>query len=446
MSVIVNKRDDLVVSKFYKIVIWLIALIFSFATGQEVPYNPKFSQDLNKFFYSSFITERFFSIFELLVIILALGMIIQFKPLFRKGEHDGKVLFILSIIYFFFLIFNPNNEAVSNIYGIPLSVLKKYGVYFLTLFAFLFTSTTYSRVVIKELGYSLIVLLSIKAFISLVSWVSGMGADFFHGVTSSMTEEDLLIHLVFVQMLALVLYLDKKKNIFLLIWVTIFLVEFLSWRRSGFMLMLLGNGILYSVNFLYSSSITERFRLFWKFFISASIFITIIASGIIDVPINHYLQRYFGFLYLGYVPDYVSNEHIEQANYGFQQITQNFFFWGNGVGNINAIHFLNWKGNTGIHNAYVESWLQQGFYAFIYFCFLFFLALKYFVLTLREIINKKNILLKLAVSAFLFLFFVNAWILIDQNFQQSNMLFIRVVLFSILINYKINDYKYLLKR
>jgi hypothetical protein len=436
-------------TSLYKVIIWSIAGIFVIVTGQVVPYNPQISMQLHDLFHGAVFHESFFSIFEILLIILCSGILSQFKASFRAGNKVSKFIFIISIIYYLLLIINPNNATRLKLLGLISISMPQYYVYFLLLYTFLFTDRRITRNIITEFLNALFYFAYALCIFSLANYFTG-GIKFDWVGNSSMTQEDTLIHLVLIQGLATSFYLFNRKMKYLNLWILVALVEILSFRRSGFLLMLIINSVLIGGYYTYKTSILSKIKISLVLLYSVMLLFSIYSMGIGSSKIDFYSHRYFGAFLIDNedLDSYAKNRHIEQANYGYKEVKKYIIFWGNGISNSGSMYQLNYEGNTGIHNAYVQVWLEYGFYAFLYHIILCIAALVLFFTTFVRYVRHKTpeLHLNMAIAIFLAMFFINGWVLIMQNFIMTNMLFIRVILFSVLVNYRDEDYKFILQQ
>ena len=424
-------------TKTLKILIFLLSLVFVIAS-QDPNLTDQTSQTvlLHNLLLKNFIHPHF-SVFLFIILLISVIIYFRYDLNFGLKKAREKTLVIATFVYTFLLLINPNNDTLNPILGLPL--LSDPSLYVGLIFMYvIFFTNTYVSLHFTAIFIAFFLKLSVVNAVYLFGkYLLGMG-NIFLDSASVLMEEDTLILLVLVQIIFLSLFLITQKKLFL--YLSLFLVFFqvLSFRRSSVLLTILVNTTYLIIYQWKYGTIQKRFS-FYTLSLAIIFFVSINLHNLPE-PVIKYMNRYIG-QYVDLPQKYryaaeAKNEHIEQSAYGFSYALDNLKFWGTGFGNRLDKARFNFKGNTGIHNAYYDLWEIQGFYALMYYVLIIILFLSEVFSTYRSRnkLSKEVFLLKLGVIIFFFFFLVNAWVLMMVNLTGMKMVLTRNLILLFLFN------------
>ena len=104
---------------FIKLIMILFSFIFVFASI-ETYRSLDSTVFFNKFFLTGVGHEHFFSLFEIVFILLAFLMLIKFHSNKKSASNISKAVFFLVVLTFILKMLNPNNDSSNPILGMPL--------------------------------------------------------------------------------------------------------------------------------------------------------------------------------------------------------------------------------------------------------------------------------------------------------------------------------------
>lgn len=420
-----------------KILIFLLSLIFVIAS-QDPNLGDQTIQTiiLHNLLLKNFIHQHF-SVFMFVILLISIIIFFRYDISFGRKKGREKTLIIATFIYTFLLLINPNNDTLNPILGLPLLSDPSLYVGLIFMYVLFFTNTSVSLHFIALFTAFFLKISVANALFLFGKYMLGFGNTFL-GSSTVLMEEDTLILLVLVQILLLALFFITGKKSYLFLSVFLILFQFLSFRRSSVLLTVLTNTTyILAYNWRYGNIHKTLI-----FFILSLGLLSIISINLNNLPepVIKYMNRYLGqFVDLPKSHKYAAeakNEHIEQSNYGFAYALDNLEFWGTGFGKRIEKERFNFKGNTGIHNAYYDLWEIQGLYALLYYVLIIVLFLKEALRTIfnRKRLSKEVFLLKLGVIVFFFFFLVNAWVLMMVNLTGIKMVLARTLVLVFLFN------------
>lgn len=440
----------------FKIILFIFCAILVFVTGHSVTQNPDFVRKLNFLFHRGFIDVRFFSLFQLFVLYICWFFINNNNVSFSFGGLKAKVFLLLTIIHFLLIMFNPNNDTPGSVFGMPLFTDLSHYIYIILIYTFLFMRPVVFMAFLRTIIPMVLSLSILRVIILLILYPLGIGEYYYlHGRYSILMEEDtLLIFSLLSIVLLLLVYIRKDKRKFIFLWLLFLIIQLLSFRRTGLLFTLIANFLLMSVYYMILTKRKTKFIVYSTIVIMIIFFLSNTNFDFLSGNAKIFANRYFGaFFDLGSADeshaDYARNEHIEQAFYGWELARQKLTFWGAGYGARESL--FTYKGNTGIHNAYVQVWMRFGLFSLAYYLFLIGIVINETIKLAKEFVNKSKysilyLLSKSIVLIYLTLFFITAWIMISQNFTDIRAMFIRIILFALLLKIDTTNYAILFSR
>lgn len=417
-------------NQILRILIILFALMFVFISSDS---NLKYQSDITlffrKLFYNGLFHPRLFKLFDYLVILFSLSLINRYGINYIYNSKLLKLIFFLTIINTIFIFVNPNHAAEYMFLGLPLlSDISLYtGIIFT--FSIFFVKEEGFLYFIKEFGKFVLLFASVKALFLFFLWFNGQGFSFW-GFYSILMEEDNLLLFAFLQLLAFYLYNKTKTKKYFFIWVIFFLIEILSFRRSGLFVSVL-TIILYLIySNLRNSSVTKKtgfvFALLLIFFI--------LLNSIQFLPYTQklYVGRYIGeFISVPGIPQHLElfdNKHLEQAKYGLDAAFDILPFWGYGFGHDINKATLFYGSNSAIHNSYVAVWM---YHSLVFTIYLVVLAFLIFYNLIKKSYSPHNTNFNVMIGIFLAVFFINHWVLPLANVVEIKMVVFRTLLIAL---------------
>jgi hypothetical protein len=440
-------------SKFdigFKLTIAIMAAMLVFVSfDPNTNYQTDLTLYLQNTFYRNFIHPHF-SIFQFFIIIISFYIIKRGGVNFSSVGLKEKIIIFATLINIILLMVNPNNNTQNPILGMPL--LSDPSLYVGLLFIFsVFTvaDKNFLVIFIGRLTKYVIIFAIIRVILLFLNYFIGTAFSFYN-ISSTLMEEDSLLFFGLISLFLLSLYFLTRRNIYLIAYFLFFIVQLLSFRRSGMLLTLLTSSTLFLVYYFRKTNINSKLR---YLFIAISIVITLSLSinSFNSLPKTYqlYLSRYLGsFIELSSNREFkleARNDHIDQANAGFSYAIDKLGFWGFGYGSASDRIGYVYLNNTGIHNAYFSLWEQFGFYYLLYYGLIIFIFLGE---TKKTIINlykfpKDYIILRSSLIIYLFFYFINSWVLVVDNLTSIKAVFIILLILASLFYITPNNYKLL---
>ena len=406
---------------------------------------------LQNFFMYGFI-HKHFSIFQFTILLISFCLLYQSKFSFKNIGFKEKLLIFSTIIYIVLLMLNPNNNTLTPIFGMPLFSDPSLYVGFIFMFTLFYSFN--KDVIVKFLytiGKYILIISAFRALLLLFLFLTGNGNNYM-GSSTILMEEDTLLLFVLLNIISLALFFIKKDYKFLFLWALFFLVQILSFRRSGFMLIILCNISLFSIFFFGKMNLFKRISfLLLACFTMLSFFWALENYDSFTPQMKLYANRYFGQYYkfkdsYRYEREY-RNLHIQQSNQSIEYISE-LPFWGFGYGKVESRNRKNFLGNTGIHNAYFALWEQFGLFALIYHIIIIIVFLNEILKTIMRYKFYPDDYFKIRVAVIIFFAFylVNAWVLMIHNMIGIKVVFIRLLILSFLFYVTPENYNIIINR
>jgi len=427
--------------RLVKFLIFVLATILVFVS-QDPNLNDQttLTKILHNYFFRGFIHPDF-SIFQFLIFLLCIYLVLVGNISFRNSSFVEKSIVLATFINIVFLMLNPNNDTENPLLGMPL--LSDPSL-FISLFLMISIFFNRNKVLVVNILMKLIVYIiwisASRAILLFLMYLYGLGNAPFFGIVSTLMEEDTLIFFVLISSIFLALYFTKQNKKYIMVWTFFLLIQMLSFRRSGTLSFILVNGSIFIIHFLYGFDARKKTIVFFTLFLILLGLNTAVGSyDVIPAKYQLYISRYVGaFIDLPSNINYeeeTRNEHILQSNESFFYAIDNLPFWGFGYGNSEYRGRFNYKGNTGIHNAYYNLWEQFGlFYLFYILLFvLIFISESIKTYRYRKKYPYDYFLVRVSVIVFILIFWINSWVLTIHNLIGFKMVVIRIFLLAFLI-------------
>jgi hypothetical protein len=429
---------------FNKLLIIAFALIYVFVSQDpNLKDQHELTQVLAKAFNSNFIHSHF-SISQFITILIALMLLHKNQYNYFAAQFKReRTIFAFTLVYIGLLLINPNNSTITPILGLPLfSDISLYtSVLFMFSIFFMLNDLDFIES-FKVIYRTIAVLYIVRIVILIIMWSLGNGVRFM-GLNSVTMEEDTLIISVLFGLVFLALFYKTSKKKYLFLWFLFLCFQIISFRRSGLLLTIITN-VAYL--WLFYSKKNNIKRVLSIALIVSLFGYLLINFNVLPISAKIYLHRYVGeFVSLpeSYAYSYFArNIHIEQSNESVLVAASGLPFWGFGFGDTQTRNRFNYEGNTGIHNAYFNLWEDQGLFALFYFLYFFAIIIKESISTIknRKYYDKDYLLIRSAVLIFIFMFFINAYVLMMVNFTGLKM---KIMLFFVIAFItKINNSNY----
>lgn len=432
---------------FNKFLIIIFSMIYVFVSQDpNLTDQHEITKSLAKAFNSNFIHPHF-SIFQFITILVSLMLLHKNQYNYFAAQFKReRIIFVFTAVYIGLLLINPNNSTINPILGLPIFSDISLYTSLLFMFSILFILNDSNFIELFKVIYKTIAVLYVfRIVILIIMWSFGSGVRFM-GLNSVTMEEDTLILSVLFGLVFLALFYKTSKKKYLFLWFLFLFFQIISFRRSGLLLTIITN-VIYLWLFYSKKNIIKRVlsivlivSLFGYLFINFSV---------LPISTKIYLHRYVGeFVNLpeSYAYSYFArNIHVEQSNESVLIAASGLPFWGFGFGETQTRNRFNYEGNTGIHNAYFNLWEDQGLFALFYYLYFFAIIIKESISTIknRKYYDKDLLLLRSAVLIFIFMFFINAYVLMSVNFTGLKMKIMLFLVITFLTKSNNSNYKLL---
>ena len=433
---------------FTYISIILTAIIFSLVTDSVYTHPTETAVFLNSIFYQGVVGGQMFSIFELLILLISLSILNRCGVGFQGSSSTKKFIFIFLIISVLFKMINPENSTEASFLGIPLFGITTDFVHVVFVFSLFFAKNKkilYN--ILKLLGKYAFVFMAVRAIILIILVFLGRGLsiEIWQNVTT--IEGDTLYIASLFQVILFYFYYTKRAKKYLLLSIIMLIFIMLSFRRGPVFLSLGAILIIFAFGLLYNN----RIRLIGFVGLVSTFFVFSFTTIGDHYNFQKYYYRYFGE-FLGYehidneTQRYVENKHFEQSLYGITRAFEIAGFWGMGK-NVDYSSAFQWRSSNGIHNAFVQVWITQGFIPFLFYISLvivvIFKLFGSFISYKKE--NLEYSLFSLSIEAYMIMFFLLLFFgfTIHELINTKATVF-RVVLLTIIIDKMSEDKKTLI--
>lgn|GEM_PF-7078485 len=436
-------------SNYWKFLILIFGIVFTIAPGDY--YNNAIDRSIvlhNILLKGIIFNEHFFSIFDILIILISIKIIRDFGLSLKSAKSGEKLIFFFSILCFIFLMINPNNSTSNPVLGMPLfSDVSNYShLIFLTAIFFVKFDDAFI-IFFKKFTKAVLILILIWSFYLLILWLMGRGNFGFFGVNSILTEDDTLFIIGFAQIVFLALYLIKKEKYLLISSIFLFIVQVLSFRRSGLFVAILASSTLLLIYYVKYISTTKKITTFVLAAITGLSLSGIIFNYNPTSNVQFYFYRFFGmFLQNSGTTEIDSDSgHFAHSQWVFDEAVNRLGFWGLGYSDDTG-SIVYQAGIHGVHNAYVAMWLYRGLMGLA----LILVIIGVFVIQIIRTVISRNkyppdfLLIRSAVISFFLYFLVSIFYLSVHHLIDIREIVLRTLIIAFLYKVTPDNYKLLI--
>ena len=401
---------------FYKELILIFCFILVFVSTAYSPriVSSELVKQIHDFFHNGVLHHSFFSLFEIIFLLILVLAKMKFNISFGNGSNIAKVLLTFAIICYIFRMINPNSNTINPILGMPLlSNINEYSFLFFIYITF-FCNKLDLLFFIKILFKYVFIFSLIRGFIIFVMWLFfGSGFVRYSNVNITIWDGDTLFLFSFLQAISLCLYLINKKRIYLFSTILFLILVFFSQQRSTFypgLIASFGGSLIYlkfkkKINKIIMLSIV---LVPFIFLLSISLF-QMNPNSKITLTFERYLTSIPGYKGSIKGTELSDSGHWEQSQLTTLSILAETPFWGIGYGNSEDEYLYGQSSN--IHNAYAGMWYNQGIFTLFFYFYVIFIILSKLIYTIKHI-NKHNFnlfILKTFIIFFLIGYFFTAY-------------------------------------
>lgn len=430
------------ITPFFKLLLLIFSLIMIFVSVNSYIFTPT-AEKLNKIFFLSIGFAHFFSVLDLLVILISMLLIMEFRLNYSRTSKTAKFVFAFAIICYVLKMVNPNNSSANPIFGLPLfSDISNY-TYLLFLGTILFISNGSFVVFIKKLFPIISAIVIIRCIILFGLWLAGKGNYLFWGVNSILLETDTLLIFAFFQNIFFVLYLIKNQKKYLICWGILLLIQIMSFRRSAFYVAFLTNIAIYAIYYIRGLHIIKK-GIVTIFFILILFLLPNILGLISGTTAGFYLNRYLGIFYGPGATGYESDSgHFLQSRLTTESVIRGVGFWGEGYGSRVFLEGA-CKGYL-IHNIYASLWARYGVYMVVYYFTLFLVAFGQLIGILKNLrnFNLGFSLVKVCIVMYFLFFMVVTYFIPSVYVESTKMFTFLILLFGFILKFTPENYELL---
>ncbi len=436
-------------SNYWKVLIFIFGIVFTIAPGDY--YNNAMDRSIilhNLLLKGIIFNEHFFSVFDVLIILISFKIVRDFGLSLRSAKTGEKLIFIFSILSFIFLMINPNNSTNNPIFGMPLfSDVSNYShLIFLTAIFFVKFDDAFV-IFLKKFTRTVLILILIWSFYLFILWIMGKGNYGFFGINSILTEDDTLFIIGFAQVIFLTLYLIKREKYFLLSSIFLFIVQILSFRRSGLFVTILASSTVLLIYYVKYVSTTKKVTTFVLAAITGLSLSGIFFNYNPTSNLQFYFYRFFGMFMQGPATSLMDTDsgHFVHSEWVFDEAVRRLGFWGLGYSEETG-SIVYQAGIHGVHNAYVAMWLSRGVMGLV----LILVIVTVFIIQIIRTIKMQNkcppefLLLRSAVISFFLYFLVSIFYLSVHHLIDIREIVLRTLIIAFLYKVTPDNYKLLI--
>jgi hypothetical protein len=366
-----------------RFLLFFTSLIFIFCSVDYFVLGP-FDRTLNDKFLSGLLAPHFFSLFDVLVILICFNLIYQFGLNFKETTLAPAIVFIFAVICFVLKMSNPNNNSANPILGLPLfSEVSNY-TYLILLGTLVFIRKDilleFFRQILIYTGYAVV----IRSIILLLLFAATGGHSFFFGIKSALIEGDSLLIFGLFQSILLALFLiNPKKKKYIIGWGILLLIQIFSSRRSPLFISLIANAFVFLLYYIKELDVARKIIILIVVLLTFYIVPIVISNISPDAKV--YVDRYLGVFTSSSSNDpNTDSGHFDQSKQTTQAALR-LGFWGVGYGNRLALEgAFEMNGEFYIHNVFAALWAFYGVFAVIYYLFLILIVILFLFAALGE--------------------------------------------------------------
>lgn len=400
------QTHELKFNPFIKFLMLMFSAIFVFASIDTYLALDS-TLKLNSIFIIGLINDHFFSILELVIIVLVILFLVRYNK--RRGSSKlSKILFFLILVCFTLKMLNPNNDTKNPILGMPLlSDISNYSFIILAYFSLFIDNNIYVQF-IKKITCYIGIILTFRIVILYILWFMGRG-NYSFGANSTITESDTLFLIAFFQIVFFALYLINKKKKYFILWLVYLLFQIFSYRRSALAVALSANVLSYIFILIKGKSLRNKLILI----LGVVLFFGAI-NNIEKIKLPTKYENYV-LRFISAIPGMASENNPEFSDSGHWKETSKTFysakkylgFWGYGYRQSYDIDMYLEGQSAVIHNAYIATWAKHGVYMLIFYLFIVFLIFYslFKLFFIEKIHNDNYYILKISLTFFLLMWF-----------------------------------------
>lgn len=393
----VRKKGPTIISgiPLIKINIWIKLAIILFWIAQ-IFGSMDFLEDTDFGFQTVFLPIQYFFAdkfyipvftgFEFLIFVFIILLFLSFRSKLSSSPLVLKRLFIITGIVVVFIFINPNNNFEKFVYVL----LKDVKGWFLFLTFMYFIWFLEFRIYYSLIYFFFkfgIVVVTLRAGIAIISYIFGK-AMYMWSVPSTIVQGDTLLWIATFQVILFGFFLFKRKHIFLILSLILFICLALSFRRTSLFLCLFSDIFLFMGWAYITKHIKKIIPTLIPILLGIVLFVFIFSN---NSTVQIYINRYFAAIeFTGLVKvsdkynsdEFTDSGHLEQSIITSETFFNNLgVFWGSGIRN----KFREVEGQTGfIHNNIAFVWAVYGMYMVLYFIIIFFICLVFIIKILRD--------------------------------------------------------------
>lgn len=391
------------------------------------------------FIHSGVLHYKFFTPFELIIFLLLLNLLINYKVKFKFKNG----LFLFAFLAFLIRMFNPNADSLNPIFGLPLlSNISEYAFLFLLL-VFISLPLFLSQTVLKSIFKYAVIFAVIKSIYLIIIYFFGKVTTVRWGNYAVILDEpDTQVLFSFLGSMMFTLFLIHNKRKYLLISLLLLGITFMSVQRST---VLPG---LFSVFIIIITSLLVRIPLIAKrtlAIISLSLLFILfffVTETFSDSKFSFAMNRFISAIVAKEEVQHTAfsdTGHKEQSIITFLSAIENNVFFGVGYGRSDDL-FL--KGQTAnIHNAYAGIWAHHGIISLLFYLTILLIIIRR-TIKLVSVTNRSNFrffLPKLAASFYLIGYYFSAWFTPEGVFNNFRWQVFWVMILMFVTNYSVNS-------
>ena len=228
-----------------KLLLIIISVLLVFVSVNNYTFN-QLSLKLNVIFFTGIGNPHFFSILDIMVILISLLLIKKYRLNFANSSKIAKFIFIFAIICFILKMLNPNSDTNNPIFGLPLfSDITNYSN-LLILVTVLFIDKDVFIIFIKKFFLIISIFIIVRLFILYAFWFLGKVYYITH-LPSILPEMDSLFYFGFFRVIFLALFLISRKKKYLIFWFLLLFIMLISYRRNAFYVSLFSDISIYII-------------------------------------------------------------------------------------------------------------------------------------------------------------------------------------------------------
>ena len=427
----------MIIKKNTRLLIILVSFILVFICWSQLETHSLNQEQLRDFFWKGILHPRLFSLFEIIVIVLCLNLIINYKYTSLKITN---FLFLFAFIAFVFRIINPNTGDVFKLFGLPLlSSISDY-LFLFMLLTFLSISKNLLKKVLDSLFYYVFVFSTISLIFLLTKYIFAMSTiTRFGNISLTLNEPETQFLFSFLGAISFSIYLIYKKNKFLYFAILFLLVTFLSLQRSTFIPGLLAiifvaftiilKGIPRLISNSFKLTLAAIFLLLSVFAFAPESNFSFAINRMIGMSKSTEEARNIAFSDTG---------HWGQANLVFASILKQSPFWGIGYGNWKEDMYLEGQSSL-IHNAYASIWKEHGIITLLFYLFIILVVVRHTIRIIKiiNVSNYKKYLIKLTACFYFLGYCFTGWFTLGSAFTFIRAQVFWLPIFIFIIRYPI---------